>query len=1005
MSRFLQNTYFSPSPTQSTPGAGDQSSGPGSCSLFSRPFSLFHDNQVLTPSQPNFNMMSCQNPQQLNNANFAQEDSHSQTQKEVTNPSNANQRQQYNQQTKPADSDSIMISLFGKNKSSINKRASTGKYQRKYPLPSHLANDTNHTLDKPQRHFEDSVDNIAGTPFIPKMPAYKRKRGGLMDLMASGYSFNCIDDSKPQLDTLIQLLDQQSIIYLDYFEHTYRSYYGFICWLIIKVPLLANEINIDNSACNTEQVFMIDCIKLRTQIIELISITANPKIMKVVPISNQEGALFDPTHLQRDFGLYMINVFQGLQSIVNDNSQQDYRIRPVEDIYKYSKAVALELVNGIGSDEQLFQQNQKISGLQYHKKQMTQNLNGLDNNSLNYQLLKWRDDISRLEDESLEYTLPTSLLNSLVQNQQSIFKVEDIVELSHKTLKNYLPLLVEQNLDLILQITLHFKATNNFLDDIKSPQQPQIEETLNQSEKQIDSKTDTQPVRTVSRITINQTPQKTQQDPANSMLSPSMQQKFNQSATSNKSSNYEPNLFRALNWSTTKPIPTQHVIDLATPERQYHKILTQKHFTPSFFADSVDNTKKTQKLLQSNTKRGQNTSDGKNHLQMSEGANSNGDSTSSFKLNREPCLNIFNRIKCFNDQERLASPEQRKYFSSLEMINERDENTNVSNTTKGSLRIKHSSTSIAMSSKTMKDQQEEYDRIALEEGAPETLRDIFKISNRNRKRNKQKKKNKGGVDISSEGYSDSNSNTNNGNSGRNDRENAFSIIANQYKQDITEGRSNHRDVKGTVNDIKQLDDLEFMKMIGMINEEKLQELAQKQEYNSYSMPYGGYSTGSGFQSQYYQSNNSYGSNSTASSSYTQNSNAPSTYQRKAFQPQSSNFQNQQNTQQQSYIAVNQNYQQKPVSVQGNYQQNSSQQTWQNNQNVMPFKKSPLSFQKSHSTVAYGNNSSYNQNTTQHGYSRQLSYGNNSQQNNNSNNGYKSNNANVIYSPKDFIKKR
>jgi len=36
---------------------------------------------------------------------------------------------------------------------------------------------------------------------------------------------------------------------------------------------------------------------------------------------------------------------------------------------------------------------------------------------------------------------------------------------------------------------------------------------------------------------------------------------------------------------------------------------------------------------------------------MSEGD----DSASSFKLNKDPCLNIFNRIKCFS--ERVSSPE------------------------------------------------------------------------------------------------------------------------------------------------------------------------------------------------------------------------------------------------------------------------------------------------------------------------------------------------------------
>lgn len=40
------------------------------------------------------------------------------------------------------------------------------------------------------------------------------------------------------------------------------------------------------------------------------------------------------------------------------------------------------------------------------------------------------------------------------------------------------------------------------------------------------------------------------------------------------------------------------------------------------------------------------------------------ESASSFKLNKEHCLNIFNSIKCFS--ERVSSPERRKYFSSLE---------------------------------------------------------------------------------------------------------------------------------------------------------------------------------------------------------------------------------------------------------------------------------------------------------------------------------------------------
>lgn len=124
-----------------------------------------------------------------------------------------------------------------------------------------------------------------------------------------------------------------------------------------------------------------------------------------------------------------------------------------------------------------------------------------------------------------------------------------------------------------------------------------------------------------------------------------------------------------------------------------------------------------------------------------------------------------------------------------------------------------------------------YEKQALEEGAPETLRDIFKISNRNRKRNKQKKKGRnggglgGGSDMSSD-YSDggsTNGSSNNGSGGNaagRDRESAFSIIANQYKQDISEGKSSARDFKTVVTDIKNLDDLDFMRSIGMIGEQR-----------------------------------------------------------------------------------------------------------------------------------------------------------------------------------------
>jgi hypothetical protein len=65
--------------------------------------------------------------------------------------------------------------------------------------------------------------------------------------------------------------------------------------------------------------------------------------------------------------------------------------------------------------------------------------------------------------------------------------------------------------------------------------------------------------------------------------------------------------------------------------------------TPSFFKDSADPVNRTKT-----------SSDEKS------------DSASSFKLNKEHCLTIFNSIRNFNEKGTLASPERKQYFSSLE---------------------------------------------------------------------------------------------------------------------------------------------------------------------------------------------------------------------------------------------------------------------------------------------------------------------------------------------------
>ncbi|CDW82726.1 exosome component 10 [Stylonychia lemnae] len=945
MSRFLPNAYLSPSPSQLT--NYDQDNSNDCSSLFSRPFILPGD-VVASRTEELPNQFSLNESLGLGD---------------------------------PTCTFSI--------KHQIKSSRIPDKKVRVHPLPAQYASDSNYTLDKPQCNFQDSVDNMINVPFIPKLPPHKRsQRGALFNFMNSADNSNqthpykeeieqltladfktqfisllkhqpqanssiIIIDSSMKLEELIQVIEKSSaFIFLDYVDHKFRSYYGFICWLLIQTS--------DNT------IYLVDCIKLRSQLIELVRVCANPTILKVIPSEN-----FEVTHLQRDFGLYLVNVAQIPQSTAIQNKiNSDWRIRPLDfskiQISPFQSnqlmdelAILDNKQNDIESEKFItfinnnFKLCLDISRLQ-HQKQLQTVFYSTNKQSLSYQVLQWRDDKARFDDESLEYVLPQTLIDEIVAQSQIIKTAEELIELSKKILEGYVPYYLEQYCQQVFSMVLKYKE--------------QIE--VNQIE-QLSKTEELQNIPSESLMSPEQV-KKTQ---------PLIKQQNQQSAQSNKS-NYEPNIFKALNWSQTKPNTSSHCYghELATPERQYRNILTQKNFTPSFFIDSIEHKKP---YLQNS-----NTQNHTSEKKMSEGD----DSASSFKLNKEPCLNIFNRIKCFS--ERVSSPEQKKYLSSLEQINERDEEQ------VRKLRDQNKSHSIKYN------QQEEYERIALEEGAPETLQDIFKISNRNRKRNKQKKKVKNGMDVSE--YSDSSAG-----SSRENQENIYQIISKQYYQDQGSQRNNNtqRGYNTETDKINKLNDLEFMKYIGWIDDTKLQELQILQNQN-YQQQYSSYNNYSGSQS-YNQNSYHYGGQSN-SNSYGNNP------QRRVFQPQTisnhqSNNYHQQQQQQQSRFYNNQSSFNNSSSS-GNYwagnSNNNNNCNSGGNNNPIYNKKSPISFQKQTSNVSCNNtnNANYPSGSKQQSFSRQLSYGQKTNGGTSGGANYKGvatsyNNNSMIYSPKDQIVKK
>lgn len=251
-------------------------------------------------------------------------------------------------------------------------------------------------------------------------------------------------DTSDQLKNLCQQLAEQEIIAVDLEAHSYRSFQGLTCLMQISTR---------------KQDYIIDTLELRKQIELLNDIFTDPKIVKVF-----HGANCDIDWLQRDFGVYVVNMFDTGQAarVLNfsrfslsylmaryckrevDKQYQlaDWRIRPLPDvlvnyaredthyllyIYDQMKNELLEKGNA--------QKNLLISTLNrsrdvclrvyqkpvftqesylelYHKSRKTFNSQQLLALKLLY---AWRDRTARNEDESTGYVLPNHMLLQITE--------------------------------------------------------------------------------------------------------------------------------------------------------------------------------------------------------------------------------------------------------------------------------------------------------------------------------------------------------------------------------------------------------------------------------------------------------------------------------------------------------------------------------------------------------------------------------------------------------------
>lgn len=334
--------------------------------------------------------------------------------------------------------------------------------------------------------FKDKVDNSNSTPFVRKIK-YKPHAQVPLDFTAvmsdiptslpHPYEYEITNVEYPQrlfertepemyqpydttshiwVDTeeglleMMKKLEGAEELAVDLEHHNYRSYQGFTCLMQLSTR---------------DEDFIIDALELRDKLWMLNEYFADPNIVKVL-----HGADSDIIWLQRDFGLYVVNLFDTyfptkvlefphhglaylLKKYCNFNADKkyqlaDWRIRPLpEEMLTYARSdthfllyiydcLRNELLDRSTTEGNLVRVCLKKSNeiaLQKYDKDIYDAANGTGPGGWKAVLAKWkygmnpqqlavckaihswRDHIAREEDESWNYVLPNHMLMALVE--------------------------------------------------------------------------------------------------------------------------------------------------------------------------------------------------------------------------------------------------------------------------------------------------------------------------------------------------------------------------------------------------------------------------------------------------------------------------------------------------------------------------------------------------------------------------------------------------------------
>ena len=244
-------------------------------------------------------------------------------------------------------------------------------------------------------------------------------------------------ETEAGLQAMMRRLSTANEIAIDLESHSYRSYRGFVCVMQISTR---------------DEDFLVDAIELRGALHVLNDLFTNPRVTKVM-----HGADSDVNWLQRDFGLYIVGLFDTGQAArvlefssfalahllkhycgVTANKafqMADWRIRPLtEEMLTYAREdthYLLYIYDRIKNDlaqhgrtPAVWQRSAELCRQAYkvlpfdpdahlvvaRRQNVTLSPHQL---AVHRVLFAWRDAVAREEDESPAYVLPNHLLTRL----------------------------------------------------------------------------------------------------------------------------------------------------------------------------------------------------------------------------------------------------------------------------------------------------------------------------------------------------------------------------------------------------------------------------------------------------------------------------------------------------------------------------------------------------------------------------------------------------------------